>query len=100
LRRGAVLINVARGGLIEPKALLARLRQGDVFACLDTYEDEPLAASDPLRRLSNVFLTAHIAGGSTDMHAEAADEVVSKVIGYLGGEPTVSVSAERLSTMT
>jgi phosphoglycerate dehydrogenase-like enzyme/predicted dehydrogenase len=100
LRRGAVLINVARGGLIEPKALLARLRQGDVFACLDTYEDEPLSASDPLRSLPNVFLTAHIAGGCTDMHAEAADEVVSKVIGYLGGEPTVSVSAERLSTMT
>lgn len=100
LRRGSVLINIARGALIEPKALLARLKQGDVFACLDTYEDEPLAASDPLRSLPNVFLTAHIAGGSKDMHAEAADEVVSKVIGYLGGEPTASVSAERLSTMT
>jgi phosphoglycerate dehydrogenase-like enzyme/predicted dehydrogenase len=100
LRRGSVLINIARGALIEPKALMARLRQGDIFACLDTYEDEPLAASDPLRSLPNVFLTSHIAGGSKDMRAEAADEVVSKVIGYLGGEPTASISAERLSTMT
>ena len=42
LRPGAVLINVARGALIEPAALLERLRQGDIFACLDTFEDEPL----------------------------------------------------------
>ncbi len=100
LRRGSVLINIARGALIEPKALLARLRQGDVFACLDTYEDEPLAPSDPLRTLPNVFLTSHIAGGSKDMHAAAADEVIDKVISYLGGDPTALISAERLRTMT
>src|SRR6202030_540544 len=76
LRPGAVLINVARGALIAPDALLARLRQGDVFACLDTFEEEPLAASHPLRSLPNVFLTSHIAGGSPDMHAAAAEEVV------------------------
>jgi phosphoglycerate dehydrogenase-like enzyme/predicted dehydrogenase len=83
LRPGAVLLNAARGALIEPQALLARLGQGDIFACLDTFEDEPPAASDPLRRLPNVFLTSHIAGGSPDMHAAAAAEVVRKVADWL-----------------
>ena len=100
LRPGCVLINTARGALIEPHALFERLRKGDIFACLDTYEEEPLAASHPLRGLPNVFLTAHIAGGSRDMHAAAAGEVIRKVIAHLGGNPTGSISAERLKTMT
>jgi phosphoglycerate dehydrogenase-like enzyme/predicted dehydrogenase len=100
LRPGAVLINVARGALIEPAALLARLRQGDIFACLDTYEEEPLAAPHPLRSLSNVFLTSHIAGGSRDMHAAAAEEVVRKVADYLAGDIADSISAEHLRTKT
>jgi phosphoglycerate dehydrogenase-like enzyme/predicted dehydrogenase len=100
LRPGAVLINAARGALIEPGALIARLRRGDMFACLDTYEDEPPEASDPLRSLPNVFLTSHIAGGSKDMHHAAAREVVDKVAAYLAGEPVASISAERLRTMS
>jgi phosphoglycerate dehydrogenase-like enzyme/predicted dehydrogenase len=85
LRPGTVLINVARAALIEPEALVARLTRGDIFACLDTFEIEPPSRSDPLRRLDNVFLTSHIAGGSQDMHAEAANEVVDKVVAYLNG---------------
>lgn len=100
LRPGAVLINVARGALIDPQALLARLKQGDVFACLDTFEDEPPATSDPLRDLPNVFLSSHIAGGSPDMHAAAAEEVVRKVASWLAGEAVEPVSAERLRTMS
>ena len=100
LRAGTVLINVARGALIEPAALLARLKQGDIFACLDTYDEEPLIVSHPLRRLPNVFLTSHIAGGSPDMHAAAATEVVEKVAAYLAGDPVRSIPAERLRTMT
>ena len=79
LRPGTVLINIARGALIEPNALLARLKRGDIFACLDTYEEEPLIGSHPLRNLPNVFLTSHIAGGSPDNYAAAAVEVVRKV---------------------
>jgi phosphoglycerate dehydrogenase-like enzyme/predicted dehydrogenase len=100
LRPGAVLINIARGGLIEPKALVARLKRGDVFACLDTFEAEPPAASHPLRRLPNVFLTSHIAGGSPDMHAAAAEEVVGKVAAFLDGRPVKALTRARLKTMT
>jgi phosphoglycerate dehydrogenase-like enzyme/predicted dehydrogenase len=100
LRPGTVLINVARGALIEPEALIRRLKQGDIFACLDTYEEEPLPASHPLRKLENVFLTSHIAGGSRRMHGEAADEVVRKVTAYLDGNSQDAVTYERLRNMT
>lgn len=100
LRPGAILINVARGALIEPAALLARLRRGDIFACLDTFEDEPLSPDDQLRRMRNVFLTSHIAGGSQDMHAAAAKEVVGKVALHLRGGNVEGVSLARLATMT
>lgn len=100
LRPGALLINVARGALIEPDALLSRLRRGDIFACLDTYDEEPLKVDHPLRALPNVFLTSHIAGVSQDIHAAAAHEVVNKISSCLQGDARGSITAGRLSTMT
>ena len=100
LRPGSVLINVARGALIEPAALLSRLRRRDIFACLDTFEYEPPETFHPLRKLSNVFLTSHIAGGSRDMLAAAAEEVVRRVANYLDGEAPEGILATRLRTMT
>jgi phosphoglycerate dehydrogenase-like enzyme/predicted dehydrogenase len=100
LRPGTVLINIARGALIEPNALLTRLKRGDIFACLDTYHEEPLIASHPLRSLPNVFLTSHIAGGSPDNYAAAAVEVVRKVAAHLANDVTESISAERMRTMS
>ncbi len=100
LRPGCVLINVARAALIEPKALLARLKRGDVFACLDVFEDEPPPRSDPLRQLPNVFLTSHIAGGSRDTQSAAIREVADKIERHLGGAPALSIERERLATMT
>ena len=62
-RKGAVLINVARAALVDTAALLARLRLGDMYAALDVFDKEPLAAEAPLRALPNAFLTPHRAGG-------------------------------------
>jgi phosphoglycerate dehydrogenase-like enzyme/predicted dehydrogenase len=100
LRPGSVLINLARGALIEPDALLSRLRRGDIFACLDTFDEEPLPAAHPLRRLPNVFLTSHIAGGSPDMQAASAREVVDKVIAFLEGQEVETLSPDLLRNMT
>jgi phosphoglycerate dehydrogenase-like enzyme/predicted dehydrogenase len=100
LRPGAVLINVARAALIEPAALLARLKQGDVFACLDVFEDEPPHPRDPLRRLPNVFLTSHLAGGSKDMRLAAVREVLDKIERRLAGDDAPAVARERLRTLS
>jgi len=100
LQPGAVLLNVARGALIEPGALVDRLRKGDIFACLDSYEDEPLAADHPLRRLPNVFLTSHIAGGAPQMHSAAVEEIVGKVAARLRGQAAETLCAVRIANMT
>ncbi|MFB7506654.1 hydroxyacid dehydrogenase [Streptomyces broussonetiae] len=62
LRDGSVLINTARGALVDHEALTEELVSGRLRAVLDVTEPEPLPAGSPLYRLSNVFLTPHIAG--------------------------------------
>lgn len=64
LKRGAVLINTARGSLIDEAALVERLTEGDIFACIDVTDPEPPDINSPLRKLPNVILTPHVAGGS------------------------------------
>jgi D-3-phosphoglycerate dehydrogenase / 2-oxoglutarate reductase len=59
LKPGTVLINTARGGLVDEAALVERLQQGDILAGLDVFADEPLAPAHPISRLDNVTLTAH-----------------------------------------
>lgn len=63
MKRGSVLINTARGALVDEPALIAALESGHLrAAALDVFEVEPLPASSPLRKMSNVLLSAHIAG--------------------------------------
>jgi D-3-phosphoglycerate dehydrogenase len=62
MKPGAILINTARGALIDEEAMLAALRSGHIRqAGLDVYHNEPLKADHPLTRLDNVTLSAHAA---------------------------------------
>lgn len=62
LQSGAVFVNVSRGAVVDTEALITRLRVGDVIACLDVFDPEPIPADSPVRQMPNVFLTPHIAG--------------------------------------
>jgi D-3-phosphoglycerate dehydrogenase / 2-oxoglutarate reductase len=63
MKPGAYLVNTARGELVDEAALIAALNGGTLRgAALDTYEHEPLAPDNPLRRMRNVVLSPHVAG--------------------------------------
>lgn len=65
LPSGALVVNVARGAVVDETALVAALRSGAVAgAALDVFAAEPLAPDSPLRTLDSVLLSPHIAGGS------------------------------------
>ncbi|MDA0637410.1 3-phosphoglycerate dehydrogenase, partial [Nonomuraea sp. MCN248] len=63
LKRGAVLVNAARGGVVDQEGLVAALRAGHLEgAALDVFDAEPLPAGDPLRELPGVLLSPHVGG--------------------------------------
>jgi len=65
MREGSVLVNAARGGLVDEAALVAALRAGrPAAAALDVFDPEPLSHASPLLELEQVYLTPHIAASS------------------------------------
>lgn len=86
----SILINTARGALVDEAALIALLRTRPIFACLDVTDPEPPAPDSPLRTMPNVLLTPHLAGcvgsGLKRLGATAAEEVRR----FLTGEPLIN----------
>ncbi|MEV6964095.1 hydroxyacid dehydrogenase [Hamadaea sp. NPDC051192] len=100
LKKDAVLINTARGALIDTAALIDACRAGHIRAILDVTEDEPLPAESPLYELPSVQLTPHIAGS---MHGETrrlADSALDELERFLDSRPLEhQVEAAGLSTL-
>src|SRR3954467_14606320 len=62
MKPGAILVNTARGGLVDESALVAALTSGRLRAAgLDVFAEEPVPANNPLRRLDNIALMPHVA---------------------------------------
>jgi D-3-phosphoglycerate dehydrogenase len=87
LPQGALLINTARGEVVDEAALIERLQSGRLAgAGLDTMSEEPLPAGHPLASLPTVVLTPHV-GGSTAAALDAmAEGAARNVLGWLNGE--------------
>ena len=80
MKRGAILINIARGTLVDEKALLAALHSGHIAAVgLDVQRDEPLASANPLLTIPQALLTPHIAA-FTDLMLQGTVIFVTNVI--------------------
>ena len=90
---GAILINVARGGLVDPAALAAALSSGQLGAAgTDVTEPEPLPPGDPLWGAPNLIITPHVAGASGPVgRARLAGFVAANVARFVAGEPVSCV---------
>lgn len=99
LRKGAILVNMARGGIVDDEALLDALRSGRLAgAVLDVYEHEPLASDHPLRRASNVLLTPHIGASTFEAQRNVAVDVAEAVRdALLSGELSRSLNIATVS---
>ncbi len=88
MRDDALLINTARGDLIDEPALVAELSAGRFFAFLDVTDPEPPAADSPLRSLSNVIVTPHVAGCIENCN-RMGELAVEELRRFFAGEPAV-----------
>jgi D-3-phosphoglycerate dehydrogenase len=86
MKKNVVLINAARGGIIVESALIKALEQKKIsFACLDTFEVEPMT-NEALRKLENVILTPHIGASTNEAQLRIADNIAHQTIRALRGE--------------
>jgi D-3-phosphoglycerate dehydrogenase len=86
LPRGALIVNTARGGLIDEAALVAALDSGQIAgAALDVTVTEPPAADHPFRRHPSVVLTPHVAGVTEGSMAQMAKDAAECVVAALTG---------------
>lgn len=96
VKRGALLVNVGRGSLIDESALISTLKNGRLSgAVLDVFAHEPLPESSPLWDMENVLITPHISGPSfghfPEVERRIAGICADNISRYLSGNPLVNV---------
>ena len=87
LKPGAILVNTARGILIDNDALVAVAKEGKIGVYLDVTRPERLPDDHPLRHMNNVVITPHIAGPTVEGWPMMGDACVDEVERYIKGEP-------------
>jgi phosphoglycerate dehydrogenase-like enzyme len=97
MRPHAVLINTARGAIIDEAALSRILQDGAISgAGLDVFAEEPLSRDSPLRRLDNVVLTSHLGWPADSTYRTMAEGMVSIIESYLDGKYDRAINPEAL----
>ncbi len=91
MRQGALLVNAARGGIVQTDALVDALNAGRIRAALDVTDPEPLPPEHPLWRCPNLFITPHIGGSSPQFAARALKVAADELRRYISGEPLHNV---------
>jgi phosphoglycerate dehydrogenase-like enzyme len=102
LQDGTVIVNIARGSLIDLQALTLEVMSGRLRCALDvTDPEEPLPVDHPLRTLPGAIMTPHIGGGGRQTRGQMADAAMDEIERFFGGEEVQNrVTTRMLSRMT
>ncbi len=88
MKRGAILVNTARGGVVDEAALADALAAGHLgAAAIDVYDGEPVAPRNPLLQAPNTVLVPHIGSATLKTRARMADMAVDNALAALAGRP-------------
>lgn len=99
MKPGAVIVNAARGGLVDEAALAEAVSQGRIWgAALDVFAEEPLPADSPLRG-TDIILTPHMAATSIESSARVSLAVAERIVAItVRGEHALAVNADRVAS--
>jgi phosphoglycerate dehydrogenase-like enzyme len=93
MRDGALLVNAARGPVVDTDALIAQLQSGRLRAALDVVDPEPLPSHHPLWTAPNLLITPHVAGSVRGLGARVAALVSLQLRRFAADEPLMNVVA-------
>ncbi len=91
MQQGTLLVNAARGAVVDTNALVAALQSGKIRAALDVTDPEPLPDGHPLWACPNLLLTPHIAGSSPQFAPRALKTAADELRRFIAGEPMHNV---------
>lgn len=88
---GALLVNVARGAVVDTEALIGALSTRPISAALDVTDPEPLPSTSPLWQLENCLITPHVGGDTDAFHQRAEQLLIRNIDRYSKGLPLLNV---------
>lgn len=91
MHQGALLVNAARGGVVDTQALVDALNSGRIRAALDVTDPEPLPREHPLWHCPNLLITPHVAGSTPQFAPRALKTAADELRRYMRGEPLRNV---------
>lgn len=102
IKLGALLVNTARGAVIDEQALIRSLKKGSFCAALDVYEKEPIDMASPLLSLDNVLLLPHQAGPTVNLRAVITKKLLIESADYINNNIPLKneISAIKAKTMS
>lgn len=94
LKQGALLVNAARGPVVDTQALVSALNAGKIRAAVDVTDPEPLPAGHPLWSAPNLLLTPHVAGATERFMPRALQIAADQVRRLIAGEPLINIVSD------